>query len=80
MELIEKFESLPLVAKIIILIIPVLGGWVCFLYRILKYLANKNTGTLIFGILGFIPLIGTISQIIDIVTEVTTGRITFMAD
>lgn len=73
----EQFENLPLVVKILLLIF--LGGLVSGIYRILRYLETKNTTTLIVAILCFV-CIGGIIAIIDIVTELTNGRVTVLAE
>ena len=73
----EQFENLPLVVKILLLIF--LGGLVSGIYRILRYLETKNTTTLVVAILCFV-CIGGIFAIIDIVTEITSGRITVCAE
>lgn len=73
----EKFEELPLIVKILLLLF--LGGLVSGIYRILRYLETKNTTTLIVAILCFV-CIGGIVAIIDIVTEITKGRITVCAE
>ncbi len=73
----EKFEELPLVVKILLLIF--LGGLVSGIYRILRYLETKNTTTLVVAILCFV-CIGGIIAIIDIVTELTNGRVTVLAE
>ncbi len=73
----EQFENLPLVVKILLLIF--LGGLVSGIYRILRYLETKNTTTLVVAILCFV-CIGGIFAIIDIVTEITNGRITVCAE
>lgn len=77
MKIIETFESLPKWAKIVLLVFV---GLICPIYRILKYLETKNTNTLIAGVLGFIPFVGTILQVIDIITEVTDNKIKFFAE
>ena len=73
----EQFENLPLVVKILLLIF--LGGLVSGIYRILRYLETKNTTTLIIAILCFV-CVGGIIAIIDIVTELTNGRVTILAE
>ena len=74
----EKFEELPLIAKIL-LFLPWTGGLVSGIYRILRYLETKNTTTLVVGILCFF-CIGIIVGIIDLVTELTSGRVTVLAE
>ena len=73
----EKFEELPLVVKILLLLF--LGGLVSGIYRILRYLETKNTTTLVVAILCFV-CIGGVFAIIDIITEITSGRITVCAE
>ena len=75
----EMFENLPLWAKILLLVVA--GTLISPVYRILRYLETKNTTTLIVGILCLVTVCGNaILAIIDIVTEVTKGRITVLAD
>ena len=73
----EQFENLPLVVKILLLIF--LGGLVSGIYRILRYLETKNTTTLVVAILCFV-CIGGVFAIIDIITELTNGRVTVLAE
>lgn len=75
----EMFENLPLWAKILLLVVA--GTLISPIYRILRYLETKNTITLIVGILCLVTVWGNaILAIIDIITEVTKGRITVLAD
>lgn len=73
----EKFEELPLIVKILLLFF--LNALISGIYRILRYLETKNTTTLVVGILCFF-CIGGIVAIIDIITEITKGRITVLAE
>ena len=77
MNIIETYENLPKVAKIILQIF--LGSLIGGIYRIIRYVENKNIVTLVAGILCFVGL-GVVFWIIDLVTEVTKNRITFLAD
>jgi type II secretory pathway component PulF len=77
MKIIETFENLPKLAKVLLLIFV---GLICPIYRIVKYLETKNTNTLIAAILCFVPVVGTIIQAIDIITEVTDNKIKFFAE
>ena len=77
MKFIETFESLPKWAKIVLLVFV---GLISPIYRIIVYLETKNTNILIAGVLGFIPFVGTILQVIDIITEVTDNKIKFFAE
>lgn len=75
--ILKAFEDLHLALKILILFF---GGWIwCGLYRIFKYVESKNTTTLVIGILSFFGL-SFVLAIVDIITEITSGKITFLAD
>lgn len=74
-----KFESLPMWAKVVLLL--VLGTLISPIYRILRYFETKNKKTLVAGILMLvIPCVGTVLGIVDVVTELTQGKITVLAD
>ena len=72
------YEALPKLAKIILQIFfgAVIGG----AYRILRYFERKNIVTLVVGILALIPPIDFIFWLIDLVTEITSDRISVLAD
>ncbi len=72
------YEALPKIAKIIIQIF--LGAIVGGIYRILRFLETKNTVTLVVGILCLFPPCDFIAWIVDLVTEITSNRITVLAD
>ena len=69
-------EALPKIVKILIQV--VLGAIVGNVYRIIRYLETKNIVTLVAGILGFVGL-GFVFWVVDLVTEITSDRITFLA-
>ena len=71
-----QYESLPKILKIIVQIF--LGAIVGNVYRILRFLETKNLVTLVAGILGFVGL-GFVFWVVDLVTEITSDRITFLA-
>ena len=73
----KTYESLPIIAKVLIQIFfgAVVGG----VYRIVKFFEKRNTLTLIVGILNFVGL-GLVFWIVDLYTEITVGKITFLAD
>lgn len=73
-----SYESLPKIVKIILQLL--LGSIVGGVYRILRYLETKNTATLVVGILALIPPISFVFWIIDLVTEITSNKITVLAD
>ena len=77
MELTKQYEALPKIAKILLQIF--LGSLIGGVYRILRFVETKNIVTLIAGVLNFIGL-GLIFWIIDLVTEITSDRITVLAN
>ena len=72
------YEALPKIAKILLQIF--LGAIIGGVYRILRFLETKNVVTLVVGILALIPPIDFIFWIIDLVTEITSDRITVLAN
>lgn len=73
----KTYESLPKIVKILIQLI--LGAVVGGVYRIVRFLETKNIVTLVVGILNFVGL-GLVFWIVDLVTEITSNKITFLAD
>ena len=74
----ETYESLPKLAKIILQIF--LGGLIGGVYRILRFVETKNVVTLVVGIVGLVTGIGNaILWVVDLVTEITSNRITVLA-
>jgi len=73
-----SYESLPKIAKVLIQLI--LGALVGGIYRIIRWTETKNTVTLVAGILFVIPPISFFAWVIDIVTEITSNKITVLAD
>lgn len=78
MDFCKWFDSQSLVVKIILLL-PWWGWIFSGLYRIFKYISSKNVVTLIIGILCFF-VVGVVFAILDIVTELTSGKISILAD
>ena len=75
----EQYESLPQIGKIILQIF--FGGIIGGVYRIIRYTETKNVLTLIVGIVFVATGLGNvISWIVDLISEVTKNRITFLAD
>ena len=73
-----QYEALPKIAKILLQII--LGAIVGGIYRIVRYLETKNIVTLVVGILCLIPPVSFVAWVIDLVTEITSNKITVLAD
>ena len=75
----EAYESLPKLAKIILQIF--FGAFIGGIYRIIRFVETRNIVTLVVGILVLVTFIGNIiAWIVDLVTEITVGRITVLAD
>ena len=72
-----QYEALPKIIKIILQLF--LGALVGGIYRIVRFLETKNIVTLVVGILNFVGL-GFIFWIIDLVTEITSNKITVLAE
>ena len=72
------YEALPKIAKILLQIF--LGALIGGIYRIVRYVETKNVVTLVVGILALIPPIDFVFWIIDLVTEITSNKITVLAD
>lgn len=78
-QIIDAFENLPLWAKVVLLIFA--GTLISPIYRILRYLETKNTTTLVVGVLCLVTGCGNVVlAILDIISEITKGKITVLAD
>ncbi len=74
-----SYEALPKFVKVILQIF--LGGLIGGIYRILRFLETKNVVTLVVGILVLVTGVGNlIAWIVDLVTEITTNKISVLAD
>lgn len=73
-----SYDSLPKIAKFLIQLF--LGAIVGGIYRIVRFVERKNTTTLVAGILALIPPISFVFWIVDLVTQITNDRISFLAD
>ena len=75
----ESYESLPKIAKVLIQLF--LGAIVGGIYRIVRFVENKNVVTLVVGILVLCTGVGNfIAWVVDLVTEIISNRITVLAD
>ena len=73
------YEALPKIVKIILQLFfgYIIGG----VYRIVRFFETKNIVTLVVGILVLCTGIGnTIAWIVDLITEITSNKITVLAD
>lgn len=74
-----SYDSLPLILRIIIQLFGgvVVGG----IYRIIKFVENRNLATLVVGLLATITGIGNIIVwVVDLITLIFSGRYTVFAD
>lgn len=75
----ESYEALPQIVKIVLQLI--LGGVIGGIYRIVRFVENKNVVTLVVGLLTLCTGVGNaVAWIVDLVTEITSNRITVLAD
>ena len=73
------YEALPKIVKIILQLFfgYIIGG----VYRIVRFFETKNIVTLVVGILVLCTGIGnTVAWIVDLITEITSNKITVLAD
>ena len=73
------YEALPKIVKIILQLFfgYIIGG----VYRIVRFFETKNIVTLVVGILVLCTGIGnTIAWVVDLITEITSNKITVLAD
>ena len=73
-----SYESLPKWAKVLIQVL--LGAIVGGIYRIVRFVETKNVVTLVAGILCLVPPISFVAWVIDLVTEITSNKISVLAD
>ena len=75
----QMYEDLPKIVKILIQLFA--GYIVSGIYRIIRFLETKNVVTLIVGLVGLLTGFGNvIVWLVDLITEITKNRITFLAD
>ena len=73
------YEELPQIAKILIQLFA--GYIVSGIYRVIRFLETKNVVTLVVGLVGLLTGFGNvIIWLIDLFTQITKNRITFLAD
>jgi hypothetical protein len=73
------YEALPKIAKIILQIF--FGAFIGGIYRIVRFFETGNLVTLIVGILVLVTGIGNfLAWLIDLITEITSNKITVLAD
>jgi hypothetical protein len=74
-----SYEALPKIVKVLLQLF--LGAVVGGIYRIIRFLETKNVVTLVVGLLVLFTGIGNlIAWIVDLVTEITSNKITVFAD
>ncbi|MBQ9099042.1 MAG: hypothetical protein IJY50_06400 [Clostridia bacterium] len=73
------YESLPKIVKILLQLF--LGSLIGGIYRIVRFVETKNIVTLVVGILVLVTGVGNfIAWIVDLITEITSNKITVLAD
>ena len=78
-EILKTFEGLPLVVKVILLVF--FGGVISPVYRILRFVDTKSVKTLVIGVICLVTGCGNaILAIVDIVSEVTRGKVEILLD
>lgn len=74
-----QYEALPKIVKVLLQLF--LGAVVGGIYRIVRFLETKNIVTLVVGILVLCTGIGNlVAWIVDLITEITSNKITVLAD
>ena len=74
-----SYEALPKIVKVLLQLF--LGAVVGGIYRIIRFVETKNVVTLVVGLLVLFTGIGNlIAWIVDLVTEITSNKITVFAD
>ena len=75
----QKYEALPKIAKVLLQLF--LGYIISGVYRIIRFTETKNVVTLVIGLLTLFTGIGNaIAWIVDLITEITSNKITVLAD
>ena len=75
----KAYNDLPKIVKIILQLF--LGSLVGGIYRICRFLEKKNVVTLVAGVLCLVTGIGNlIAWIVDLITIITSDKITVLAD
>ncbi len=75
----KVYNDLPKIVKIILQLF--LGSLVGGIYRICRFLETKNVVTLVVGILALVTGVGNlIAWIVDLITIITSDKITVLAD
>ena len=74
-----QYEALPKIVKILLQLF--LGAFVGGIYRIIRFLETKIIVTLVVGILVLCTGLGNvIAWVVDLLTEITSNKITVLAD
>ena len=74
-----SYEALPKIVKVLLQLF--LGYLISGIYRIVRFVETKNVVTLVVGILALVTGVGNfIAWIVDLVTEITSNKISVLAD
>ena len=72
------YEALPKLVKVLLQLF--LGGVIGGIYRIVRFFETGNVVTLVVGLLTLFTGVGNaIAWVVDLVTEITSNRITVLA-
>ena len=72
------YEALPKIVKVLLQLF--LGGVIGGIYRIVRFVETKNVVTLVVGLLTLFTGIGNcIAWVVDLITEITSNKITVLA-
>lgn len=75
----QKYEALPKIVKVLLQLF--LGGVIGGIYRIIRFTETKNVVTLVVGLLTLFTGVGNgIAWVVDLITEITSNKITVLAD
>lgn len=77
-DILNFYRELPRWARILLAIFA--GGIVHGLYRIFTFVGSKNTSTLVWGILCFVPVVGTVLWVADLVSVIMHDKLTLFVD
>lgn len=73
------YDNLPKIVKILLQVF--LGSVIGGVYRIVRFCETKNVVTLVVGILVLVTGVGNfIAWIVDLITQITSGKISVLAD
>ena len=73
-----KIEGLNKILKVVLFLL--VGGILSPLYRVFRYTETKNIVTLVVAIVSFVIGLSWVLGIVDAITELTSDKVTILAD